>query len=124
VALTCDETTTLDNQSWIFVYHYCVQNWSRILLFPSIECFLEALSDQNLMKLIIYFLFNVGGCPKVEVPSRLLCIGTYGVNTFQGAHGRVTIEIQNLHAHFFTRIHYIAHKKNLRLFLICLWGHV
>ncbi len=58
-------------------------------------------------------LFNVKGLAEVEVPSKLLCFGVNGVNTFQGAQGGVIIQIQDLHVLFLMGIHYTTHKTNL-----------
>jgi len=37
ISISCDEVTTLDNQSWIFVHVYVVENWRRILVLLNLE---------------------------------------------------------------------------------------
>jgi hypothetical protein len=37
LALSCDEVTMIDNQSWISIHSYVVQNWCHILLLISFE---------------------------------------------------------------------------------------
>jgi hypothetical protein len=37
ISISCDEVTTLDNQSWIFVHAYVVENWRRILVLLNLE---------------------------------------------------------------------------------------
>ncbi len=38
VALICDGLTTLDNQSWISIHGYCVEDWCKIPIPPFVEC--------------------------------------------------------------------------------------
>jgi hypothetical protein len=37
ISISCDEVTTLDNQSWSFVHAYVVENWRRILVLLNLE---------------------------------------------------------------------------------------
>jgi hypothetical protein len=37
VALNYDEVSIIDNQSWLFVYYYMVENWARILILICLE---------------------------------------------------------------------------------------
>jgi hypothetical protein len=37
LALSCDEVTMIDNQSWISIHSYIVQDWCRILVFIFLE---------------------------------------------------------------------------------------
>ena len=38
LAITCDEVTTVDNQSWISIHAYCVQDFYRQPILISLEC--------------------------------------------------------------------------------------
>jgi hypothetical protein len=37
VALNYDEIFTLDNQSWLFVHYYVMENWVKILILISLD---------------------------------------------------------------------------------------
>jgi len=57
VALNYDEVFTLDNQSWLFVHYYVVENWVRILILISLDWVVEGSWSNNLTK--FYELLNV-----------------------------------------------------------------
>jgi len=81
VAFTCDEVITLDNQSWIFVHGYCVQDWCCILVLFLVKCIVEGSNAQNLTKVILATLVNFGSLIE-EIANWLLCFGANGVNIF------------------------------------------
>jgi hypothetical protein len=37
VAFNYDEVSIIDNQTWLFVYYYMVENWVRILILICLE---------------------------------------------------------------------------------------
>ncbi len=94
MALTCDEVITLDNQSWIFVHGYCVQDWCCIPILLTIDYVVEGSNAQNLTKVIMDILMVASGLIKVEIPKRLLCFGENNVNIFQDVWNGITIQIQ------------------------------
>jgi hypothetical protein len=73
VVLTYDEVITSNNHTWIFVHGYCVQDWCRIFILVSIEHIFEGSNTENMMKVIMSSLFNIGHLTKAKVPSMLLC---------------------------------------------------
>jgi len=32
IFVNCDEVTTIDNQSWLFVHVYVIEKWMRVLI--------------------------------------------------------------------------------------------
>jgi hypothetical protein len=60
VALNCDEMSTVDNQSWLSIHRYVVQNWVRISILVSLDKMLEGLGSDNLVKVIMEA-FTIGG---------------------------------------------------------------
>jgi hypothetical protein len=64
VVLNCDEVSIVDNQSWLFVHCYVVQNWVRILIFISLDRVFESSSSDDLTKFIMETLTIDGGLPK------------------------------------------------------------
>jgi len=53
LALSCDEVTTIDNQSWIYIYSYVAQDWCQILLFISLKQVINGKGVDNLTKAIM-----------------------------------------------------------------------
>ncbi len=74
-----------------------------IHVFLLVECIFKGSNAQNLTKVMMNFIFNVGHLTKVEMHCRLLWFDVDSVNTFQGAWGGVTIQIWNLHVPFLNK---------------------
>ena len=49
-SITCDEVTTLDNQSWISIHVYTIQDW-EIVLFLCLQCVTEGGGVDNITKM-------------------------------------------------------------------------
>jgi hypothetical protein len=64
VALNYDEVFTLDNQSWLFVHHYVVENWVRILTLISLDWVIQGSWSNNLTKVSMETLLIGGGFPQ------------------------------------------------------------
>ena len=52
-SLSCDEVKSCDNQSWIFVTRYIVQDWGRVPMFLPIEHVMEGASSNHLANVLI-----------------------------------------------------------------------
>ncbi len=61
VALNYDEVFTLNNQCWLFVHYYVVENWVRILILISLDWVVEGSWYNNLTKVVMETLL-IGGC--------------------------------------------------------------
>jgi hypothetical protein len=59
--ITCDEVTTLDNQSWINIHVYTIQDWVRVPMFLCLQCVTEGGDADNITKIILTALTNEGG---------------------------------------------------------------
>ncbi len=71
VALTCDEVTTLDNQSWIFVHGFFVQDWCCIPIFLLVKHNVKKSNAHNLTKVILATFVNFGGLIEEKKPINL-----------------------------------------------------
>jgi hypothetical protein len=109
VVLSCDEVFTVDNQSWLFVHCYVVQNWVRIPIFIYLDKVLESLSSDNLTKVIMEALTIGGGLPKYQIAQKLICFGVDGVNVFQGTKNGVTKYIHDTCALHSIGVHCMPH---------------
>ncbi len=63
IALNYDEVSTIDNQSWLFVYYYIVENWVRIPILICLERVVAHSRSDNLTKVIMEALMIDGGLP-------------------------------------------------------------
>ncbi len=52
VVLSCDEMHIVENQSWLLIHYYVVQNWVRIPIFTSLDIVIEGLGSDYLTKVI------------------------------------------------------------------------
>jgi len=82
VVLSCDEVSTIDNQSWLHVNYYVMYNWVRIPILISLDRMLEDLSSDNLTKVIMEVLKIVGEFLKDQIAQKFICFGANGVNVF------------------------------------------
>jgi hypothetical protein len=79
IVLSYDEVSTVDNQSWLFVHYYVVQNWVRIFIIISLD---RVLGSDNLTKVIMETFMIGGSLPRNQIAQKLICFGVDGVNVF------------------------------------------
>jgi hypothetical protein len=53
LVFNCDEVFIVDNQSWLFIHDYVMQNWAKIQIFISLDQVVEGLRNDNLTKVIM-----------------------------------------------------------------------
>jgi hypothetical protein len=82
VAISRDEVSIVDNQSWLFVPYYIMQNYVRIPILISLDRMVEKLGIDNLTKVIMEALMIGGGFPRDQIAQKLICFGANGVNVF------------------------------------------
>ncbi len=51
--LSCDEVTFIDNQFWITIHAYTIQNWTKVLLLLSLERIVDGFIVTNLATIIM-----------------------------------------------------------------------
>jgi hypothetical protein len=64
VVMNCAEVSTIDNQSWMSIHYYVVQNWVRIPILIFLDKVVAGLRSDNLFKLIMEVLIIGGGLPQ------------------------------------------------------------
>jgi hypothetical protein len=82
LAITCDEVTTLDNQSWISIHAYCVQDFYRQPILVSLECLTEGASTTKLASTLIDAMSNHGGQSKDDLRQKFVSFGADGGAVF------------------------------------------
>jgi hypothetical protein len=53
LVLNCDEVFIVDNQSWLSIHEYVIQNWVKIPIFISLDQVVEGLRNDNSTKVIM-----------------------------------------------------------------------
>jgi hypothetical protein len=71
LSLTCDEISTINNQSWLLIHVYVVQNWLRIPIFLSLECVVVGSSAHNLTLVLMQTLMYQKNFTKELIGSSL-----------------------------------------------------
>ncbi len=64
VAFNCDEVFTIDNQSWLSIHCYVVENWVRIPILISLDRVVTTLQvhgSESIIKVFIEALMTNGG---------------------------------------------------------------
>jgi hypothetical protein len=84
IALNYDEVSIVDNQSWLFVYYYMVENWVRIPILICLERVVAHSRNDNLTNVIMEALMIDEGLPLNQTAQKFICFGVDGVNVFQG----------------------------------------
>jgi hypothetical protein len=59
-SLSCDEVTMIDNQSWISIHYYVVQDWCHLPILIFLEQIIEGGGSNNLIKVIMGIFFKKG----------------------------------------------------------------
>jgi len=72
VVLNCDKMFTIDNQSWLPIHYYVVQNCVRILIFIFLDKVFKGSSNDNLTKVIKKSLKISGGLPRNKLYNRTM----------------------------------------------------
>lgn len=100
ISISSDEVTAVDSTSWIGVYVYVVSGWERVLHLLHLSCVSEDGTADHSTDVIMHALMCEGGLTKSEIASKLVCFGSDGVSTFQGARNGVTAQIRRKWAPF------------------------
>jgi hypothetical protein len=86
IALSVDETSTVDNQSVIVIHVYVMSNWTRQSLMVTLVKLESNGATSNSLTKVIMSALNVNcGLDLESIASKLLCFGADGVAIFQGS---------------------------------------
>ena len=98
ISMTCDETSGMDNKSYIAVHVYVMQIWSRSPLFVALQ---QVASDgataNGLTDLLLGILASKGGLDVVAVAKKLVCFGADGARTSNGCNYPIEGEVCPIH---------------------------
>ncbi len=82
IALSCDEVSIIDNQSWLFFHYYVVQNLVRIPILISLDRVVVGSGNDNLTKVIMEAFMIGESLPRNQIAQKFICFGADGVNVF------------------------------------------
>lgn len=80
----------IDNQSWISIHYYVVQDQCHLPILIFLEQVIEGGGSDNLTKVIMGVLKKEGGVFDANVARKLMSFGANGVDDFQGVRNGVT----------------------------------
>ncbi len=70
VVLSSDEVFIVDNQSWLFMHYYVMQNWVKIPILIYLDWVIEGSRSDNLTKVIMEALMIGGGVLKDQIAQK------------------------------------------------------
>jgi hypothetical protein len=90
VAITCDEVTTVDCQSWISVHAYIVRDWERYPILLRLEQVVDGAGAENITKIVLSALEDDSNLSKLYIRDRLMCFDVDRASVLQGSKNGVT----------------------------------
>jgi hypothetical protein len=112
-SVSCDEVTTIANESWISIHIYVVQNFARVPILLCCKHILEDCNAENLARIITDSLIREAGLNRREIAEKMISFGSDGASVFQGNKGGVTKRLTENVAPFMVGHHCVAHRVQL-----------
>ncbi len=112
ISFTCDEVSTIDNQSQLLVHAHMVQNWLWIPILLSLECVVARSCVDNLIHVLVLALRHEGGLMKYLINKKLMTFSTNGV-FFPNTRSNDIWQISNGWAPHSMGVHYMVHRTNV-----------
>lgn len=119
LAISCDDVTTIDNQSWVNIHAYPMDSLKCIPILLNLERLVSDDTFDNLTKVILNSLLVYGGLIVQEINDKLIYCGSYGVVVFINVHSGMTTQIYKKVIPFMLVVHNIAHWTNLIMQTYC-----
>jgi hypothetical protein len=105
----------MDNQSWISIHVYIVNNQHKVPILLNLERIVNGGKFDNLTSVIIHSLVVFGGMSKIDIANIVVYFGADDVTSFQGLKTNVIIQLVNKHCPFVLGIHCMAHQCNFTI---------
>ena len=114
IAVTCDESTAMDNTSWLCLHVYVMHNWNRKPLLLTLEKLdSNGYTFDSLLTMTTRILAYHGMMEPNQIVAKLICFGADGVSSFQECRNRVSKQLIENWCPFILEIHYFGYKFNL-----------
>ncbi len=95
ISLSYDEVTTFDQQSWVCIDAYVVENWQQIPLLLSSQQVVDGATSNNLKHILVDAMVLFGDLNKDNIAYKLITFGVGGVSVFQGIRIGVIDHLKN-----------------------------
>jgi len=115
IFVNCDEVTTIENQSWLSIHVYVIEEWKRVLILLNLQHVVDGTTFDNLTALIGKNLMEFRGLSETNLANKLVCSRVDGVIVFQGVKSVIIPQIMRKHAPFVNGVHYMPHCTNLAI---------
>jgi hypothetical protein len=112
-AISADEVTTVDHESWLSVHIYLCIGFSRVSVLLGLFCLVQGNGASALKEAIITCISCHGGLSENVVAERMVSFGADGVSVFQGSRTGVTTQLKEHDAPFMIGVHCMVHRTNL-----------
>ena len=114
IVVTCDESTAVDNTSWLCLHVYVMHNWSRKPLLLTLQKLdSDGYTADSLLTVITGILAYHSKMELEQIAAKLICFGADGVSSFQGCRNEVSKQLLENWCPFVLQIHYFGYKFNL-----------
>jgi hypothetical protein len=108
ISISCDEVTTIKNQSWLSIHVYVIKEWKNVLIMLNLQHVVDGTTSDNLTSLIVKSLMEFGGLSETNLANKLVSFGVDRVTIFQGVKNGVKAQIMQKHAPFVDGMHCMA----------------
>jgi hypothetical protein len=112
-AISANEVTTVDHESWLSVYIYLCIGFSRISILLGLFRLVEGNGASVVKEAIVSCMSCHGGLTENVVAERMVSFGADGVSVFQGSRTGTTQQLKQKDAPFMIGVHCMAHRTNL-----------
>ena len=114
LAVTCDETTAVDNSSWLCLHVYVMENWGwKPLLLTLQKLKSDGYTSDSLLAVIIGILTHHGKIEAHQIAAKLICFGADGVSSFQGCRNGVSKQLLENWSPYVLHVHCYGYRFNL-----------
>jgi hypothetical protein len=76
--------TSCDQQSWVSIHAYVVENWQWIPSLLSLQWMVNGATFDNLIHILVVFMVFFGDLNQNTIASKLITFKPNGVSVFQG----------------------------------------
>jgi hypothetical protein len=113
VSVSCDEVTSIANETWISIHVYLCEHWARKPLLLCCKQVSEGCNSANVARMVTDALMVDGGMTRLKIGAKLISFGADGASVFQGCKGGVTKLMVESISPFLPGHHCMAHQTNL-----------
>ncbi len=84
IYVSCDEMINIDNQSWILIHAYVVEDFKRTHILVNLKWVIEGYTTNNFTNMIRNLVKGFRGLFDHDLATKVICFDAHGVATFQG----------------------------------------